>query len=175
VTVISIQSQVVHGHVGNSAAVFPSASLRHRGRGGPNGAVEQSSAISLHARRRARRRTRAGSAYRRGRTRSCRRLQGLDLRLFGLGGDRRCRTRFHPPGKSANRSFSIFAIPSWATPVPASTSTQTSAPYFAKALFPWRTSLRQTSLNWSISLDRRRQVLKDWSRPPVGWGYRQLS
>jgi len=61
VTVISIQSQVVHGHVGNSAAVFPLQACGIEVAAVPR-RFEQSSAISLHARRRARRGTRAGSA-----------------------------------------------------------------------------------------------------------------
>jgi len=48
--VISIQSQVAYGHVGNSAAVFLHADARHRRDRGADHAVEQPAGLQYHPR-----------------------------------------------------------------------------------------------------------------------------
>jgi len=105
------------------------------------------------------------------------RLQGLDLRLLAR---RRLPLSYSISSagqKRENPKLLYLCDPVMGDTGPGFYSNADIRAYL-RSLVPWRISLRQTVWNWSISLDGRRQVLqvlKTWSRPPVGWGYRRLS
>ena len=157
--VIAIQSQVVHGHVGNSAAVFPLQAC------GIEVAAVPTTLLSNHPHYSSIRggvldaelvRDLLMGVEERGLVDTC---KILISGFLGSAAIAAVVIDFVRRAKPRNPKLLYLCDPVMGDADLAFTSTKTS-PYFPKALSRLRTSLLQTSLNWSISLGARPQRLK---------------